>query len=304
MKFFQITLIILILLISFFFLFSCTEKTQDTLTPENTEAALRSEVELPKWTSIHRYAPECMVQTYPEGDIILPTASEPIHKEKLAELLQFQQRFQGNVLEDNFRILRILIDSQIYKEYLTETFKRDPHFETLDEFWRMTMPPIPTEQYRPLFDGFLEDPEVEDFAYLHKIVLEGKGSLTIYQGLSMCCAREPGDPPNIPKVPQPQYLIDGPFIDTPLHKSTKDTLQKWIFHNRQGENAYNVFEKRYTEFIKDASEIDKKKIRGFFNAYGVDEGLIMLALQEPDLTGLILWYSFDEAMFIAWINDF
>lgn len=48
---------------------------------------------------------------------------------------------------------------------------------------------------------------------------------------------------------------------------------------------------------------DKKKIRGFFNTYSADEGLILLALQEPDLTGLILWYAFDEAMFIAWLND-
>jgi len=46
-----------------------------------------------------------------------------------------------------------------------------------------------------------------------------------------------------------------------------------------------------------------KKDTRFFNTYSADEGLILLALQEPDLTGLILWYAFDEAMFIAWLND-
>jgi len=304
MRFFQITRIIVILLISFFFFLSCTEKTQDPLIPEKTETDFRREAELLKLTRLHRDAPECMVKTYSESDIIPPTSPEPIHREKMAELLALQQRYEGNVLEDNFRILRHLINSETYKAYLRETFTREPQFQTLDEFWRMTMMPISTEEYRPLFDGFLENPEVEDFAYLHQIILEGKGALTLYKGLSIFCAREPGAPPNIPKIPQPQHLIDGPFIDTPLHQFTEDTLEKWIFDNGQGENAYNAFEARYTDFIQDASERDKKKIRGFFNTYGVDEGLILLALQEPDLTGLILWYAFDEAMFIAWVNDF
>ncbi|MDE0323574.1 MAG: hypothetical protein OXN27_06580 [Candidatus Poribacteria bacterium] len=317
MSLFQIMLFTVVLLLSLFSFYSCTEKTQETLTPEETltleetetfglteEAEAQRATELLKWASIHRYAPECMVQIYSENDTIPPPTPVPIQKEKFAELSQLRQLFQGTALENNFRILRILIDSQIYREYLRQTFDREPHFETLDEFWRMTMPPIPTEQYRPLFGGFLENPESSDFAYLHKIVLEGKGSLTIYNGLAMFCAREPGDPPNIPKIPQPQHLIDGPFIDTPLYEFTKDTVEKWIFHNGHGIDAYKVFENRYKEFIKNAGEADKKKVRGFFNTYGIDDGLIMLALQEPDLTGLILWYSFDEAMFIAWVNHF
>jgi hypothetical protein len=303
MRAFQITHICVILLISFFAFLSCTEKTQDPLTPEKTETDLRREAELLRLMRLHRNAPECMVKTYPESDIIPPTPPEPIHREKMAELLALRQRYEGTVLEDNFRILRDLIDSEIYKTYLRETFRRMPQFDTLDEFWRMTMMPIPTETYRPLFDGFLENPEVEDFAYLHQRILEGKGALTLYQGLSIFCARDPGDPPNIPKIQQPQHLIDGPFIDTPLHEFTEKTLEKWIFDNGLGENAYNAFEARYTDFIQEASENDKKKIRGFFNTYGVDEGLILLALQAPDLTGLLLWYAFDEAMFIAWVND-
>ena len=303
MRSFQITRVIVVLFISFFFFSSCSEKTQDPLIPEKTEADLRQEAELLRLTRLHRDAPECMVKTYSKSDIIPPTPPEPIHREKMAELLALRQRYEGTVLEDNFRILRDLIDSEIYKTYLRETFTRKPEFQTLDEFWRMTMMPIPTEAYRSLFDGFLQNPEAEDFTYLHQLILEGKGALTLYKDLSIFCAREPGEPPNIPKIQQPQHLIDGPFRDTPLQELTENTLEKWIFDNGQGENAYNAFEARYTDFIEEASERDKKKIRGFFNTYGVDEGLILLALQKPDLTGLILWYTFDEAMFIAWVND-
>jgi hypothetical protein len=288
---------------SFFAFLSCTEKTQDPLRPEKTETELRREAELLKLTRLHRNAPECQVKPYSESEITPPTPPEPIHIEKMAELLALRHRDEGTVLEDNFRMLRDLIDSEIYKTYLRENFTRDPQFQTLDEFWRMTRMPIPTETYRPLFDGFLENPQAEDFAYLHQRILEGKGALTLYQGLSIFCARDPGDPPNIPKIQQPQHLIDGPFRDTPLHAFTEKTLEKWIFDNGHGENAYNAFEARYTDFIQETSENDKKKIRGFFNTYGVDEGLILLALQEPDLTGLLLWYSVDEAMFIAWVND-
>ncbi len=303
MRYFQITGFIVVSVISFFFSSSCSEKTQDPLIPEKTETELRREAELLTLTHLHRDAPECQVKTYSESEIIPPTPPEPIHTQKKAELLALRHRYEGTVLEDNFRILRDLIDSEIYKTYLRETFTREPEFQTLDAFWRRTMMPIPTETYRPLFDGFLQNPQAEDFAYLHQRILEGKGALMLYQGLSIFCARNPGDPLNIPKIQQPQHLIDGPFRDTPHHAFTEKTLEKWIFDNGQGENAYNAFEARYTDFIQEDSERDKKKIRGFFNAYGVEEGLILLALQEPDLTGLLLWYTADEAMFIAWVND-
>ncbi len=44
-------------------------------------------------------------------------------------LSELRELFQDPLFADNFRILRTLVDSQIYRSYLTENFKRAPDFE-------------------------------------------------------------------------------------------------------------------------------------------------------------------------------
>ena len=80
--------------------------------------------------------------------------------------------FKGNVLEDNFKILRKLTASQIYKAYLANTFPRDESFETLDEFWKV--PPPPTEDFLRLFEGILENPADEQIAFIYRAMLAYK----------------------------------------------------------------------------------------------------------------------------------
>lgn len=303
-KFRILWLLIALLFVKFLLVLGCTETPQETVHPETSETPPVSVVEMetdPLLTDVPMERPHIdmskyQVQIYTVDAVILPPPVEPIHRETFEKLWELQELFQGTVLADNFRILRILVDSQIYRSYLTQNFNREPDFETLDTFWRMTLPPIPTEKYRPLFEGFLENPQAEDFAYLHRRVLEGKGDSTIHPVLS------PPRPDLAPAQLLHHFRPKHPFFATPLHELTKDTVRKWLMHDEKG---FKMLEKTLEQNIILAEiENDKKRVRGFFNEYGADAGLVMLALQDPDLMGLILWYSIDEAMFMAWVNRF
>ena len=293
-----------LIVVKLLLVFGCTETPKETVrlelpeTPQDNVSDMETQplltgapIESPN-RDLSRY----QVQIYPADAVFSPPAPETIHQETYEKLWELRERFQSTVLADNFRILRILVDSQIYRSYLTQNFKREPEFETLDAFWRMTLPPIPTEKYRPLFEDFLENPEAEDFAYLHRRILEGKGESTKHPGLS------PPRPDLTPAQLLQHFRPKHPFSGTPLHELTQDTVRKWFLHDRV---RANIFEKKLERDIIPAEiENDKKRVRGFFNLYGADTGVIMLALQYPDLIGLILWYSIDDAMFMAWINRF
>ena len=234
MKRFRILrLLTALLVVKFSLVLGCTETPQEADHPETPETPPDSIVEMetpPLLTgmpieSAHRDLSKYQVQIYPANAIISPSPPELIHQETFERLWELREMFRDPVLADNFRMLRILVDSQIYRSYLTQNFNREPDFETLDAFWRMTLPPIPTEKYRPLFEGFLENPEAEDFAYLHRRVLEGKGSSTIHPVLS------PPRPDLTPAQLLHHFRPKHPFFGTPLHELTKDTVRKWFLRD-------------------------------------------------------------------------
>ncbi len=291
------------LLISSLLVLGCTETPQETVHPDTSETPQDSVMGMENNSllidvtveSPHIDMSKYQVQIYPAEVVISPSPPEAIHQETFEKLWELRELFQDPLFADNFRILRTLVDSQIYRSYLIENFKREPGFETLDAFWRMTLPPIPTEKYRPLFDGFLENLEAADFAYLHRRVLEAKGDSMIHPVLS------PPRPDLTPAQLLHHFRPKHPFFGTPLHELTKDTFRKWLMQDHV--RAQIVERKLEQDLIPGEIETDKKRVRGFFNEYGAEAGLIMLAVRDPDLMGLLLWYSIDEAMFIAWINQ-
>ncbi|RKU09860.1 hypothetical protein C6501_14820 [Candidatus Poribacteria bacterium] len=282
-RFQPIMLFIPFLFISIIALLSCTEKQKSGTVLIEDEETITYPIkkELPV---------ECqIIETYPENESVIPPIAEEMHKQLFVELDELRQLFEGSILENNLEILRILTRSQIYIDYLKRTFHRDAPFETLEEFW--TTQPIPTELYRPIFDGFIEAPEPDDFAYLHRNLLNWKATV-LHTYVIPICARDPIDY----FLNKPLHLRGGPVKKTDL---TNGTLEKWVTHYSDG---YESFRSRKRKKFITFLNTDKKKIRGYFNMYDVDDALIWLAIQDPNLIGLILSSTVDEAMFIGWIN--
>lgn len=283
----------------------CSE-TQTPLTPEepSVEGMSKTNVETYAFTAAEfhthiNYAvekarfsdepPACWIYLYADSDTVPPPIPEPIHAEMFEELLQLRQQFQGNVLEDNFKILRQLTASQIYKAYLANTFPRDESFETLDEFWKV--PPPPTEDFLRLFEGILENPADEQIAFIYRAMLAYK---CFYS--TDITARKCGGSVGLGLANLPDAVVQN---REELHRRNRGQ-DRWLID--LGAKKYGVFNERYRNFAEDAIHADKRKIRGFFNEYGVNDGLIWLAIQEPELTGFFLSNFRDEAVFQGWVN--
>lgn len=283
MRFHSIMLFVPFLFIIIITLLSCTEKQEN-------ETAIMPDDDIFIYPLKDNLPMECqIIETYPENESVISPTAEEIHKQIFAELLGLRQMYQDTVLENNFEILRILTDSQIYIDYLKQAFHRDTPFETLEEFWTTQSPLI--ELYRPIFDGFIEDPETDDFAYLHRDILNWK-AVVLYTYAIPICVQDPID--YLKK--KPLHLREGPVKKTDL---TTGTFEKWVTHYSDG---YESFSSRKRKMFITFLNTDKKKIRGYFNAYSVDDALIWLAIQDPNLAGLILSSTIDETMFIGWLN--
>lgn len=255
-----------------------------------TEAEFRTQINYAvENTRFSDEPPACWIYLYAENDIVPPPIPEPIHSEMFEELLQLRRQFRGNVLEDNFKILRQLTDTQIYKAYLVNMFPRDEPFETLDEFWKV--PPLLTEDFLRLFEGIIENPDDEQIAFIYRAMLAYK-CFYLRDITSLKC----GEGENLNLANLPDYVVQN---REDLHRRNRGH-DRWIIE--LGAKKYDIFNERYRNFAEDAIHADKRKIRGFFNEYGVNNGLIWLAIQNPDLTGLFLSNFRDEIVFQGWVN--
>ena len=289
---------LLVLFICFSIVFSCTEQPKTyTITDEELEALNDSftyEIENARFSD---ESPPCWIHLYAESDIIPPPDPEPIHKEMFAGFSQLRQQFSGNVLENNFQILRNLTNSQSYIVYLIKAFPRDASFKTLDEFWKEQPPP--TERLLPLFDGLLENPNDKQIAYAHFGILSWQ-CITIDSlmapGFAGKCETYPISIDTHPKT--------STAVENTAHFGHRQLLLNLVPDEHWENHRVNILQKRYQKSAEVTLDLNRKKIQGFFNEYGVNNGLIWLAIQEPDLTGFILSNFSNEKVFQGWVNHF
>ncbi len=258
--------------------FSCTEKQTDRL-------IIREESDDQKrWNHI-----------YDEENVIILPLPEVTHTKLFAELSQLRQQFPGNLLDENFHILRILTSSQNYISYLTKTITRDKHFETLEEFWKLQPPD--TNQIRLLFDGLLENPDAEQITYVHFGILSWQCNTLdtlINQNLQSKCGINPFST-NL------RFKL-SPALQNSIYFGYHQNLWDLAPGEKWGEPWIEDLQNRYQRYAEKTVHINSKKIRGFFSVYGVNNGLLWLAIQDPDLVGFVLSNFTNEDLFQCWIN--
>ncbi len=280
---------------------SCTEQKDDILEAEVplTETHTFTQEELEEiGTGFIEQAkqstdpPICWIHLYATEDVIAPSPPENAHLEMFAELSEHRQQFHGNVIDDNFRILRHLTATQNYIKYLQDTFPKADTFETLSDFWKI--PDGATVQDSDVFTGILENPTNEQLEYIshHVLTLKCTHQALIYL-FSVGCrnGQDPSQQGEPGFVTENKQVIIGRLDGYNLH---------WLFNLAQQKSETLI--ERYHTLAKDAIDADKQKIRGFFNEYGVNNGLIWLAIQEPDITGMFLSNFRDPFLFQSWVN--
>ncbi len=290
---------------------SCSETETDLTSaaddPENqagafTEAA--ATISRPEnVVTFSRPSPECSILIFDDEDFrydknesIPPPNPEPIHIAAFTEISELRQHFQSSLFADNFRLLRLLTDSQNYLAFLSDVSPKNAPYQTLDSFWK-TQPP-PTQEILPLFEGLLENPNEKQIAFVHSQILSWQcSSLDTFFGLDLANDCGPRYPLRfIPEPPDREHIRNAIYFATrqsPLNLIGDELNVHWA----------DTLVERYKRYAEDTNRIHQKKVRGFFNRYGADTGILWLAIQEPSLTGFILSNFTHENMLKAWIKD-
>ena len=233
---------------------------------------------------------------YDKSYSIPPPFPQQLHIDAFTELSELRQRFESSLFADNFRLLRILTDSQNYLAFLSEASAINAPYSTLDDFWK-TQPP-PTEEIIPLFEGILENPSEKQIAFIHSQALSSQcfffDAFFNVDNAKNCNSAYPF--PFIPEVTDRAYIINAVYF------ASRHEIMDLIGGDWNHDWTDPLFDRR-KRYAEDTNHIYQKKIRGFFNTYGADTGMLWLAIQEPAITGFILGNFTHENMLKAWIKE-
>lgn len=228
-------------------------------------------------------APDDMTLTPKEASITtVPVKSvDDFQKETFSEL---KTEFGRNLLDDNFRILRLLTHSETYLGYLERAFPTDEPFQTFDEFISMTPPPA--EWYHSFLEKYFQDINKDDIVAADALIGELlRGNFLAYQGGNK-----------------------GTFLSSRAKAWRLPIVKEWIEQRFEVEKGpidaqkFNNFTKNAEVFSKKNETTYAKLVQDYFNEYGENEGIIWFALQEPLRLRRILDNFTKEKVFRNWVN--
>ena len=252
-----------LLLFSASILFGCTEKSNSPLThPEATE-------------------PVSTLNAVPIANL----------KEKTFSILQ--EEFSPPILDEDFKTLRALANSDTYLAFLFRVFKPRKPFENFNELLDTT-PPKSKDRLHLILKQHLKHIVIDDtdIIALHKVIifqqiLDIRGKLSLFP--DHIFTRTPLLPSHIQEVRDK------------THES--ETVQEW-FRGLKGQKAHDFFD-AYVAFAKEANDIAYQKTQELLNQHGPDDGLIRGSIQEP-IIFWIIFNTFTEPFgtvdFLRWVD--
>ena len=228
-------------------------------------------------------APDDMTLTPDEASTttVAVKTVDDFEKETFSEL---KTEFGRNLLDDNFKILRSLTDSETYLGYLERAFPTDEPFQTFDEFISMTPPPA--EWYRSFLEKYFQNIKEDDILAMD--ILIGallRGNFRAYQDRSKMN-----------------------FFASRVGAWRHPIVKKWIEQRFEVEKGpidaqkFNNFTESVETFSKKIDTVYAKLVQDYFNEHGENEGIIWFALQEPLRLGRILIHFTNAKVFRKWIN--
>ena len=197
---------------------------------------------------------------------------------------ELKTEFGRNLLDDNFKILRLLTHSETYLGYLEHAFPTDEPFQTFDEFISMISPA--DEGYRPFLERYFQNINEDDILAMD--ILIGallRGNFRAYQGGN-------------------KVTFFASRADAWKHPIVKEWIEQ-RFEVEKGPidaQKFNNFTKSSETFSKKIDTAYAKLVQDYFNAHGENEGIIWFALQEPLRLERILDNFTKAKVFREWVN--
>ena len=198
---------------------------------------------------------------------------------------QLRLEFPGNVLDNDFTRIQDIINSETYIDFLKRTYPQENQFQNFDEFWALVS--VDEEPYVELLNTHLKPPRpaptAEDVDILRYMTLHHRSlNVRTYHGENQ--GRES-------------------TVDMMMNEPVNSWLEQRLF-DAEGVNfllwikilAYHLI------LVEDLQEEDRAKIQALFVEYGVQKGVLRVALQEPVSLGYVLKDFTDVHVFRKWVN--
>ncbi len=229
-----------------------------------------------------------MLMTSEETRSNSTVGSEPIANLEERTFFTLQSAFPSPILDEDFKTLGALANSDTYLAFLSRTFKPVKPFQNFDEFLE-TVPPDAEKKIRPILKKHLAHLAIndQDIAGFYEFAITDQ-SVTILKNLNF------------------RFHLMPQRIKEAEERAVKNVpLFRWFPPKDFDPHIRQAFWKDYVKFVEDANETARKKTQNTLHEHGQDDGLIWLAIQEPRILGIIV-NTFIEpvtpADFLRWIE--
>ena len=213
-------------------------------------------------------------------DSIEPIARPPTIEETFEQL---KRENLDNILDDDFRTLRRLVNSKTYLDFLRRNHPLEDRYQTYDAFWEMAS--SHPSRYMLFLEQQLEKPDEEDAANAHLFAVHYRHVLTRgYHGED-------------PDTFQDKFakLIDGPGLNI--------GFKHFVAAKRNVVNGleFGFFLLELTFYVGKTEQTDAAFAQELLNKHGEQDALIWIALEDPVLIGYILKDFTDVQVFQRWM---
>ena len=220
-----------------------------------------------------------------KGDIETESRIEPIARLPTLEetFEQIKRENPGDILDNDFKVLRRLVASKTYLDFLRRNHPLEAQYQTYDAFWEIAS--AHPSRYMPFLEQQLEKPDAEDAANAHLFAVHYRHVLTReYHG------ENPDEFQD-----ELKKLFDGPGMNI--------GFKHFVDAERNALNGVDLifFTLELLLYVGETEQTDAALAKELLDKHGEHDALIWLALKDPVLIGYILKDFTDTQVFRRWM---
>ncbi len=278
-------LTVLLLFASVFYFTGCGDAPPDIVAPKSEKTRMQVEAGAAKPIATEPIATE-------------PIATEPTRAERTFARLRNQ--FPQPIVDEDFTLLRKVVNSDTYLAFLTAEFPTDEPFQTFEAY--LEEAPPDEERYLPFLKKWVGNPTPEDVEVIQWMTGKYREmNLHLFrvkfrQGVVQVgdVFREVGQ-----VFEKLAVMAENPRVEAFM---TRHALQDNDF-GQAFDEAQGDFEQAFEDFVAATEREDAGWLHEQFEAQnGIDEGLLWAALRKPALIGDILQHFSSTDVFLKWVE--
>ena len=221
-----------------------------------------------------------------KADINTESGIQPVARQATLEEMfeQLKRKNPGNILDNDFRPLRRLVNSKTYLDFLRRNHPIEVRYQTYDAFWQIAAADL--SRYDPLLKAHIKKPIAEDVADTHLLAAHYRHVLTRgYHGEDHDLFED-----------QRNQVLEEVGWNVAFRHFVHDEANQFLNGGRLANFLVDVL--RHAE---ETEQRDAAFAQELFDKHGADDALIWIALKDPVLIGYILKDFTDTQVFLKWM---